>query len=170
MLTHIGLKVRPSHLRAPHSFRKRQHTGSMGTRSNSKCALPRSSLKHSTCTFSPSIKYIPSPKIYTPPEAGQEEQDPHFLLAIYTFVEDNAKVHVPKAGLGFMLAWYPPKDNPWLKDSDVASVYLSARSKVDTSRVVTFTRAVNSKDGYSTIIKDERRLQGESLVMASLYL
>ncbi|KJA26994.1 hypothetical protein HYPSUDRAFT_35509 [Hypholoma sublateritium FD-334 SS-4] len=110
----------------------------------------------------------PKPKdIYPSLEKDRDTQDPHFLLAIYTFVEDNTKVQIPSVGLGFMLAWYPPKD-VWLKDSDIASVYLNARSKVDTRDAVTFARTVNSKDGYSTLMKD--RLQGESLVMASLYL
>lgn len=167
VLTHIGLKVRLLIARATLLPRKEAHPFD-GHQVHFE-------MRSSTLNFATLDVHLlsehqtyPKPKDIYPPETSRDTQDPHFLLAIYTFVEDNVKVHIPSAGLGFMLAWYPPKDNPWLKDSDMASVYLNARSKVDTRRVVTFARTVNSIDGYSTLMKD--RLQSESLVMASVYL
>lgn len=97
-------------------------------------------------------------------------ENPQFLIAIYTFIEDNNYVYIPRSGLGFLLAWYPPANDPWLKDADMASAYLGAWSKVDTRRPVVFERDDNSRNGYTKQSKSELGSRLESTVLATLYL
>ncbi|KAF8969680.1 hypothetical protein BDZ97DRAFT_1794623 [Flammula alnicola] len=89
--------------------------------------------------------------------------NPHFYFGVYTFIEDNHRVHIPSLGFCFLLGLYPPKN---FVIKNLTSTYLTATSKIDTQRAIRFQRLGHT----DSAIVEKERLAAEGMKLETLYL